>query len=209
MSRAPPPTVNVAAQRVADFMTAINQLFRSTQFSDVKIRLGEVELPAHGFVLSAQTDYFARALASKFEEGATGTFQYDEGSMHAYWRCFKYIYTGEYAEEPAAELSVPDDDELSKEVRVYELAQYFGVKGLGEYSLDRFKIKIDKLWVSERFVDCIRDVYASTVDSDCKMRKAVVDVTNRHFSQLWDKPLQDLMREGGDFAVDLMEQVSR
>lgn len=82
-------------------------MFRSTQFSDVKIRLGEAELPAHGFVLSAQTDYFARALASKFEEGATGTFQYNEGSMHAYWRCFKYIYTGEYAEEPAAELSVP------------------------------------------------------------------------------------------------------
>ncbi|OAR00195.1 hypothetical protein LLEC1_07017 [Akanthomyces lecanii] len=182
--------------------------------------------------------YFARALASKFEEGVTGIFQYntDEGSLHAYWRCFQYIYTGEHAEEPAAELNVPgthkaalflflfyffavksasltsrsqDDDHLSKEIRVYELAHYFDVKGLGEYSLDRFKVKVEKLWVSERFVDCIRDVYASTVDSDCRMRKAVVDITGKHFDELWEKPLQDLMREGGDFAVDLVEQMTQ
>ncbi|KAM3505638.1 hypothetical protein MY10362_002850 [Beauveria mimosiformis] len=195
-------------QRVADFMTGITQSFCSKQFSDVKIRLGEVEIPAHQFVLSTQSEYFKRALASKFEEGQTGVFQYHDGSMHAYWRCFKYIYTGEYSEEPAAELSMPDDDELSKDVRVYELAHYFQIQGLKQYALEKFQPKVERLWVSERFVDCIRDVYASTVNKDCKMRETVVNVTHDHLDDLWDKVFEDLLREGGDFVVDLMAQIN-
>ncbi|KAM3435043.1 hypothetical protein NHJ13734_005745 [Beauveria thailandica] len=191
-------------QRVADFMTGITQSFCSKQFSDVTIRLGEVEPPAHRFVLSTQSEYFKRALASKFEEGETGIFQYNEGSMHAYWRCFKYIYTGEYSEEPAAELFMPDDDELSKDVRVYELAHYFEIQGLKQYSLDKFQAKVKRLWVSERFLDCIRDVYASTVDKNCKMREIVTKVARGYLGQLWNPSLEDLLREGGDFVVDLM-----
>ncbi|XWW99150.1 hypothetical protein V2A60_007158 [Cordyceps javanica] len=198
------PAQNRADRRVAAFMAGINKLFRSKEFSDVKIFLGEIEVPAHRFVLSAQSRYFARALKSKFEEGETCIFKYSEGSMHAYWRCFEYIYTGEYDEEPAAELSVQDDDELSKDVRVYELAQYFDIKGLKDYSLARFEAKVSKLWVSERFADCIRDVYASTVDTNCEMRRTVVRVARQHLQELWHKPMQDLLREGGDFVVDLM-----
>ncbi|KAK8150882.1 hypothetical protein G3M48_004559 [Beauveria asiatica] len=183
-------------QRVADFMTGITQSFCSKQFSDVTIRLGEVELPAHRFVLSTQSEYFKRALARKFEEGDTGIFQYNEGSMHAYWRCFKYIYTGD-----------SDDDELSKDVRVYELAQYFQIQGLKQYALEKFQPKVERLWVSERFVDCIRDVYASTVNKDCKMRQMVVNVTHNHLDELWDKVFEDLLREGGDFVVDVMAQI--
>ncbi|KAM3510723.1 hypothetical protein MY11210_005649 [Beauveria gryllotalpidicola] len=205
----PAPAPTLQDQRVADFMTGINQSFCSKHFSDVTIRLGEVQLPAHRFILSTQSEYFKRALASKFEEGETGIFQYNEGSMHAYWRCFKYIYTGEYSEEPAAELSVPDDDELSKDVRVYELAHYFGIQGLKQYALERFKPKVSRLWVSERFLDCIRDVYASTVDKNCEMRKAIVNVTYIHLNELWDRSFEDLLREGGDFVVDLTMEMRR
>ncbi len=59
--------------------------------------------------------------------------------------------------------------------------------------------------VSERFVDCIRNVYASTIDSDCMKGMAVANIANVHFRELWETPLQDSMREGGDFAVNLME----
>lgn len=69
------------------------------------IRLGDVELPAHQLVFTTQSDYFSRALSSAFKEGKTRIFEYNEGSMHAYWRCFKFMYTGEYDEEPAPELA--------------------------------------------------------------------------------------------------------
>lgn len=32
-------------------------------------------------------------------------FEYNEGSMQAYWRVFEYMYTGKYSEEVAPKLS--------------------------------------------------------------------------------------------------------
>ncbi|KID95710.1 hypothetical protein MAJ_08356, partial [Metarhizium majus ARSEF 297] len=142
------------------------------------------------------------------QEGNTRKFEYSEGSMQAYWRTFEYMYTGKYREEPCMKLNHPDDDELSKDVRVYQLADYFEVDGLKDYALQKFQAKITKLWVSEVFVDCIRDVYRSTSDEKCKMRGAVVYVVHQHVSELWGKgPFKELLREGGDFAVDLMSKL--
>ncbi|EFY89471.1 BTB/POZ domain-containing protein [Metarhizium acridum CQMa 102] len=170
--------------------------------------LGDVQLPAHSLVLTAQSSYFKRALQGEMQEGKTRKFEYSQGSMQAYWRAFEYMYTGKYSEEPCMKLNDTDDDELSKDVRVYQLADYFGVDGLKDDALQKFKAKITKLWVTELFVDCIRDVYQSTSDEKCKMRQAVVDVVNQHRSELWQRrPFKDLVREGGDFAVDLMSKL--
>lgn len=80
--------------------------------------------------------------------------------------------------------------------------------GLKDYSLQNFKSKINKLWVSEVFVDCIKDVYESTSDVKCKMRGAVIDVVHQHLAELWQKkPFKELFREGGDFGVDLMSKM--
>ncbi|EFZ04530.2 ATP-dependent DNA helicase PIF1 [Metarhizium robertsii ARSEF 23] len=82
--------------------------------------------------------------------------------------------------------------------------------GMKEYNTRKFeynfKMKINRLWVSEVFVDCIRDVYQSTSAANCKMRETVVDVARQHLSELWvRRPFKELIREGGDFGVDLME----
>lgn len=101
-----------------------------------------------------------------------------------------------------------DDDELSNHVRVYQLADYFGVQTLKDYSLGKLRLKVQELWVSETFVDCIRDVYQSTIDPDCEMRKVVVETAWSHFKSLWGKkPFRELVREGGDFAVDLTGKI--
>ena len=99
-----------------------------------------------------------------------------------------------------------DDDELLKDVRVYQLAEYFGAHGLSDYALGKFKVKVEKLWVSENFVSCIREVYSSTVYTQCKMRATVVEIIRKHLDVLWKRPLQDLLREGGDFPVDLLDE---
>lgn len=82
------------------------------------------------------------------------------------------------------------------------------MSGLKDYSLRNFKSKINKLWVSEVFVEGIKDVYESTSDAKCKMREAVIDVVRQHLSELWArKPFKELFREGGDFGVDLRSKL--
>ena len=99
-----------------------------------------------------------------------------------------------------------DDDQLLRDVRVYALAEYFDVNSLKGHALQIFKTKVHELWLSESFVDCIREVYSTTNDSECMMRKSVVETARAHLQQLMrGTPFQDLISEGGDFVVDLMK----
>ncbi|OAA53711.1 Cyclin PHO80-like protein [Cordyceps fumosorosea ARSEF 2679] len=213
--------------------------FCNKKFSDVKIRLGEFELPAHRLQLAAESTYFARALLGNFEESRTGVFQFSEGSLHAYWRAFEYMYTGDYFGEPAKELAgIPDDEELLINVRVCALAEYFGIKGLDEFAAEELKGQLHVYagkWLErnedepnntqpgnaqrenaqrdttpnqKQWVECIREVYASTPVGS-KMRWVVAEVTSDYLDELWHKPLQGLVREGGDFAIDLITQELR
>ncbi|KAL2008794.1 hypothetical protein VTN00DRAFT_6988 [Thermoascus crustaceus] len=97
-----------------------------------------------------------------------------------------------------------DDEELMKDARVYALADYFLMTALKEYAFQRFQTKIQKLWISETFVDCILKVYRTTNDDDKRMRDSVVQVARTYVNQLWsNKRFQDLVQENGKFAVDL------
>lgn len=100
---------------------------------------------------------------------------------------------------------VDDDDELSKDVRVYQLADYFRVDSLKDYALQNLELKFKRLWVSEVFVGCIRDVYESTSDASCELRRAIVRTTRIHLPELWrKKAFRELVREGGEFVIDVM-----
>jgi hypothetical protein len=80
---------------------------RSRQsLTDAKIHIYGYEMPAHSIVLAAQSDYFDRALDSKMKEGQTRSICFEEGSAHAYWRVFEYMYTGAYREEPGLSLEM-------------------------------------------------------------------------------------------------------
>jgi hypothetical protein len=68
--------------------------------------------------------------------------------------------------------------------------------------------KLEELWTSESFPECIREVYATTPESDRAMRSVVVEVARNHVRELGKKVVfKDLMHEGGDFAVDYFESV--
>jgi hypothetical protein len=68
--------------------------------------------------------------------------------------------------------------------------------------------KLQTLWTSDSFPECVREVYSSTSDSDRTMRSAVVEVAKTHIRELGEKAIfKDLIREGGDFAVDCFESV--
>lgn len=96
---------------------------------------------------------------------------------------------------------------MLREARVYALAEYFCVEGLKDYVYERLDRLLGKLWVSEGFVDCIREVYSTTPNPHDRLRALVSKVAHKHISELWGKEkFREIVQDGGDFAVDLIAQ---
>jgi len=120
------------------------------------------------------------------------------------------MYTGNYSDQPCRDLEAEDDLELLKDPRVYALADEFLMDDLKKLSLENFQSVLHELWISDTFVDCIQEVYNTTYRNNDHMREIVVQTSHDHLSKLWDQNrFQDLVRENGDFAVDLMGKLSR
>ncbi|KAI1109571.1 BTB/POZ domain-containing protein [Nemania sp. NC0429] len=191
------------------FLEGISKLFNNPDHADVKIFIGEHELPAHSVVIASQSPFFEKALNGSFRESKAKQFLFKEGSAHAHWRVFEYLYTGDYADEANDVLGVPDDNELIKHVRVYTTAEFFMLDNLKQIALQRFKAHLEGHWISDRLFDCIREVYSHTVDSEDVLRRAVVEVVCTCRAELWKKKeFRALIYDGGDFAVDLMGSLS-
>ncbi|KAI0547055.1 BTB/POZ domain-containing protein [Xylaria curta] len=206
-----PPIKEEEASRMVDsnksLLEGIAKLFNNTNYADVKIQIGQYELPAHSVVLASQSAFFQKALSEKFQEGNAKQFYFKDDSAHAHWRVFEYMYTGNYTQLPVQLLDTHDDDELVKDVRVYVTAEFFMLDNLKQLALGRFRSKLKKLWVSELLFDCIREIYASTTPLEVGLRNAVVEVVAARRNDLWEKvAFQNLLHDGGDFAVDLLGQ---
>ena len=62
------------------------------------------------------------------------------------------------------------------------------------------------LWISDLFPECIREIHAFTTNNDRVMRAIVGELAGDHAHELGKKDIfKDLIREGGDFAVENLE----
>ena len=77
-------------------------MFNNSEYADVKIKVGNVNVSAHRFVLCLQSRYFADALNGAFVESSTSPLECPRQKEHAYLRVLKYLYTGNYEEEPSS-----------------------------------------------------------------------------------------------------------
>jgi hypothetical protein len=103
---------------------------------------------------------------------------------------------------------LPDGPLLLKDPRVYALADMFFLEDLKALCTVKLQQKLQDLWASDSFPECVREIYASTSDSDQTMRSAIVEVVKIHVNELGEKAIfKDLIREGGDFTVDCFESV--
>jgi hypothetical protein len=79
------------------------------------------------------------------------------------------------------------------------------LKALATAKLQR---KLEKPWTSDSFSECIREIYATTSESDRTMRNAIVEVAKDHARELGKNAVfKDLIHEGGDFVVQYFESV--
>ena len=71
-------------------------------------------------------------------------------------------------------------------------------------SCKKFELQLQQHWITDAFPDCIREVYIISTEGS-SIRKTVVDAVFSHRKALVQKrPLQEVVREVGDFAIDLV-----
>lgn len=76
--------------------------------------------------------------------------------------------------------------------------------------MKKFQDTLARLWVSERLVECITEVFENTLPEDHGLRNAVVRTVAQHRDELLCKrAFQSLLHQGGDFAVDLMQILAK
>lgn len=94
---------------------------------------------------------------------------------------------------------------------MFALADMFRIEQLKILACEKFKKQLQQHWISDTFPDCIREVYTTSNDIDIKtIRNAVVSVVALHKKELVEKrSFQELIREIGDFAVDLVLRVTQ
>jgi hypothetical protein len=102
-----------------------------------------------------------------------------------------------------------DDHALLKDVRVYRLAGEFNMRGLRFRCGDKLEKQLGGDWSDDEFVECIREVYEYTsVDDTDGLRCAVLETAKHNARELIEEaPFQQLIREGGDFALDFLESI--
>ena len=84
----------------------------------------------------------------------------------------------------------------------------FFLEGLKALCTVKLEQKLKDLWKTDSFPDCIREIHASTPSDDQAMRPTVLEVAKVHVRELGEKAgFKDLIREGGDFAVQYFEIV--
>ncbi|KAG4427264.1 hypothetical protein IFR05_017253 [Cadophora sp. M221] len=194
--------------------TTFASLFNNAQYSDVTIYLGEskVLFAAHLVVLGTRCPYFDNMFRSGFKESITKEISFEKDSSHALWRALCYIYTGDYSDEPSEALTFESDDlELFKHLRVFALADMLRLDDLKLIACKKFEHQLEQHWISDTLPDCVREVYSTTNNFDSKgMRIAIVNAVASHKEELVHKrPFQDLIREVGDFAVDLVLKIAK
>lgn len=91
---------------------------------------------------------------------------------------------------------------------MYALADMYFLEDLKLLSGAKFRQKLEKAEIGEEFAECVREVYATTSDSDKTMRSAVVEAAvSRRLAMVGSG--KDLIHEGGDFVVDYIKALKK
>lgn len=80
------------------------------------------------------------------------------------------------------------------------------MEDLKTLSSQKFERQLEQHWISDTLADCIREVYSTSNDmKTAATRRALVKTVSSHRSDLIPKrQFQELIREGGDFAADII-----
>jgi len=108
--------------------------------------------------------------------------------------------------------TVSDHDEdqpaLISSVRVYTIADKYGIPPLKELARQRFCDWAETNWLHEDFCDIAQEIFSSTAHNDRGLRDVVVQIVAMHANNLIQKDeFRSLMEEVGDLGLGILCQV--
>lgn len=99
---------------------------------------------------------------------------------------------------------------LLKDPRVYALADMFFLQDLKVLAQSKLQETLRNNWMSDAFPECVREMYASTQNSDSEIRSFVVEIARAHARELGKKEtFRELLQEGGDFTVEYVDALTK
>lgn len=110
------------------------------------------------------------------------------------------------SEDPVEKQSDNGESDLVLHVRVFALAEKYGIPHLKTLSLQKFRSTARKHWGSAYMVDALREAYESTIPAVRGMRDAMVEVLS-DYRMLFDKAdIDKLLLEIPHLSRDLVKR---
>ncbi|KAL1869552.1 hypothetical protein Plec18167_007850 [Paecilomyces lecythidis] len=183
-----------------DFWEPFKRIFNSPEHSDVDIylgRWGELEIPAHSFVLKIRCPILANSLIRNGTGNSGINFV---ENLRAVWRMLEYIYTGDYSDDCCPDMNYDIEGQLSRHAKLYVLA--------GEYGLDDLQDLCYKKCAEEwEFSTFINEISAEDyIKEDKDLMSFVFDIALEHADELLETDeFLELLRCESDMAIWLVE----
>jgi hypothetical protein len=96
-----------------------------------------------------------------------------------------------------------DDSYPIFHVRVYALAELYGVPALKELALEKFNRVIQGNSQPDRFLNGVEEAYKSTIQEDRGLRDAIVNFFYTHSDLVNEERVQEILRKTSSLTYDL------
>lgn len=172
--------------------------------------------------------------ADIFQEAYSNRIELEDDDPATVERMISYIYTFDYKDEQHqdresnscssvspgedVEITIGENEDMSdhdgvqpalaSSVRVYAIADKYGMPSLKELAKERFCNWAEGNWTHEDFSDIVREIFQSTPNSDRGLRDVVVRIVATHVDNLTQKDeFRHLLEEIGDLGLGVLCQV--
>ncbi|KAI9765219.1 MAG: hypothetical protein M1840_007711 [Geoglossum simile] len=209
-----------------EVLKGMKSILQSGKYSDLTITCGDNTFKVHRSVICPRSRFFEAACDNEFKEGRTGEVALVDDDPTTVKRMISYLYTLDYENEGnlevevAASFPIPgesveadtltlvdaqDDEPEEKpahfsDVRVYAIADKYGIIELKQLAKRRFERWAGQNWSHKDFPVIVREVFKSTPSSDRGLRDIVCRVSADNVKELVEKKQAEYLKEIGDIG---------
>ncbi|KAF5621974.1 hypothetical protein F52700_10848 [Fusarium sp. NRRL 52700] len=191
----------MAPQEGKSFFTSLNGYYNTDALSDVTVTCGGQVFKAHKIILSAHSKCFATALNGNWKEGSEGNIRIDDFDPDVVDAMLRFMYSFEYSSDH-------DTPRMVFDVRVYQIADKYGITALKNEVKKQFKAAVASEWTANDFSVAANLVYVTTPSRDRGLRDIVMETIRENIDYLVDhNNFDELLRSTPDLAADLISEL--
>ncbi|KAK1144220.1 hypothetical protein N8T08_005633 [Aspergillus melleus] len=182
--------------------TSIQDVFRSSAFSDLTIICDNREFKVHKVIISMQSGYFARMFRHDWKEVQEGVIRLQEDDPSAIEAMLHFMYGYQY-DRP--DVIKSPESAMLLHVKVYQAGDKYGIPRLKDKAMKKFATSTMEFWETDGFTIAVAEVYSTTPPGDRGLRDTAVAVSIEHLQALQEKQsFQEVLRETPGFAADII-----